>query len=146
VDLKHGFVGPDDDRLEKTALEMIVESGMVDQVVVSSWDQVALSRIRAFDPEIPLAVNLRPRVPDPVGQVRPTGASWVAVWWPQVDRQTVAQLQAAGLRVCLVNLFTADYADALCLGVDAVTAEDPSAARAALAARREGQEHGTIHG
>ena len=145
VDLKHGFARPKDDRLEMATVEMIVEFGMVDQVLVSSWDQVALSRIRVRYPGIPLSVNLRPRVPDPVGQVRPTGASWVTVWWPQIDRETVARLQAGGLMVCLTNLFTADYAEADRLGVDAVTAEDPSVARTALAASKCDQERGKSH-
>ena len=145
VDLKHGFVEHDDDGLEKAAVEMIVECSMIDQVVVSSWDQVALSRIRVRYPRIPLAVNLRPRVPDPVSLIRPTGASWVAVWWPQIDRETVARLQAGGLTVCLTNLFTADYAEAYRLGVDAVTAEDPSVARTALVASRCDQERRMPH-
>jgi glycerophosphoryl diester phosphodiesterase len=133
VDLKHGFADPDDDRLEMIALDLVERLGVGDQVVISSWDRVALARIRARQPAIPLGVNLRERVADPVAQVTPTGARWVTVFWPQIDRPTVASLQEAGLIVSLANLFTADYAEALRLGVDAVTATDPGAARAALA-------------
>ena len=132
VDLKHGFSDLDDDRLEMVVLDLIEQSRMAGQVVVSSWDRVALARIRARNPAIPLAVNLRERVADPVAQVTPTGACWVTVFWPQTDRRTVACLQEAGLVVSLANLFTADYAAALRLGVNAVTATDPGAARAAL--------------
>jgi glycerophosphoryl diester phosphodiesterase len=135
VDLKHGFVDPDDDRLEMAALDLIEATDMTRQVIISSWDQVALERILARRSEIPVAVNLRERVPDPVRQIGRTGARWVVVYWPQVDRQTVAQLQETGLVVTLTNLFTEDYAEALNLGVDAVTATDPGAARAALAPR-----------
>jgi len=133
VDLKHGFEAADDDRLERTVLKLIEQAGVADQVVISSWDEVALARVRAWRPDISLAVNLRPRVPDPVSRVAPTGAQWVVVYWPQIDRQTVMRLQEAGMVVMLTNLFTADYGEALRLGVDAVTAEDPGAARAALA-------------
>jgi hypothetical protein len=77
-----------------------------------------------------LAVNLRERVSDPVAHV--ADARWVTVFWPQTDRATVASLQEAGRVVSLANLFTGDYADALRLGVNAVTAADPAAARAAL--------------
>lgn len=132
VDLKHGFVSADDDRLEMIALDLIEAADMADRVVISSWDQVALERILARRPDMPLAVNLRERVPDPVRQIGRTGARWVVVYWPQVDRQTVAQLQDAGLAVTLTNLFTEDYIEALNLGVNAVTATDPGAARAAL--------------
>jgi glycerophosphoryl diester phosphodiesterase len=139
VDLKHGFAQPDDaghqghGQLEMAALSLIEAAGMARQVVVSSWDRVALARIRAQRPGIPLSVNLRERVSDPVGQVAPSGARWVTVYWPQIDRQSVAQLKSAGLLVNLANLFTGDYAEALNLGVNAVTAVDPGAARRALA-------------
>lgn len=135
VDLKHGLPGPDDGRLETAVLDLIEGAGMTDQVVISSWDQVALSRVRARRPEIALSVNLRPRVVDPLGQVRPTGARWVTLFWPQVDRQTVARLQEAGLFVNLASLFTGDHREVLRLGVDAVTAPDPGAARRALGVR-----------
>jgi len=62
-------VAPGDDRLEMTILELIVAAGMVDQVVISSWDQVALARIRARRSGVQLAVDLCPRVPDPVAQM-----------------------------------------------------------------------------
>ena len=137
VDLKHGFVAPDDDRLEMTALDLIERAGMAGQVIISSWDQVALARIHARRPDIPLAVNLRQRVPDPVAAVRATGARWIVVYWPQVDRPTVAALQAAGFATCLVNLFTGEYAQAQRLGVDAVSATDPGAARAVLGDRTQ---------
>ncbi len=132
VDLKHGFAGPEDDRLERVALDLIESAGMDRQVVISSWDQVALARIHARRPELPLAVNLRPRVPDPVAQVAQAGVQWVVVYWPQIDRWDVACLKEAGLLVCLTGLFTAEYAEAIRLGVDAVTVEDPAAARLAL--------------
>jgi len=150
VDLKHGFVHPDNDvhpgegargfALEITALSLIEAAGMARQVVISSWDRVALARIRAQRPGIPLSVNLRERVPDPVGQVAPSGARWVTVYWPQIDRQSVAQLKSAGLLVNLANLFTGEYAEALGLGVNAVTAADPGAARRALAEGARAQE------
>jgi glycerophosphoryl diester phosphodiesterase len=133
VDLKHGFVDPDDERLEMTALDLIKRADMADQVVISSWDQVALARVRARQPELPLAVNLRERVADPVGHIAPLGAGWVTVYWPQIDRHDVTRLQGAGLLVNLTNVFTGDYTEALRLGVDAVTATDPGGARAVAA-------------
>ncbi len=132
VDLKHGFQDPDDDRLEMTALDLIAKADMAEQVIISSWDQVALARIHARRPDIPLAVNLRQRVADPVGAVRHTNARWIVVYWPHVDRPTVARLQGAGFATCLVNLFTGDYREARRLGVDAVSASDPGAARTTL--------------
>ena len=58
VDLKHGFADPEDDRLEMAALDLIEGAGMDDQVVISSWDQVALARLKTRSPDLPLAVNL----------------------------------------------------------------------------------------
>jgi glycerophosphoryl diester phosphodiesterase len=139
VDLKHGFGHTDDGRLEAAVLHLIEGTGMTDQVLISSWDQVALARIRVRTPEIPLAVNLPQRVPDPVGQVAPTGARWVTLFWPQADRSAVDQLQEGGFVVNLANLFTGEYGEAQRLGVDAVTARDPAAARAALAKEGDGR-------
>jgi glycerophosphoryl diester phosphodiesterase len=132
LDLKHGFVEDGDDRLEMAVLDLVEAHEMGSQVLISSWDQVALARIRARCPQIVLGVNLRERVPDPAGQVLASGARWVTVWWPQADVQSVAQLRRAGLCVNLTNLFTSDFDQARHLGVDAVTAPNPATARAAL--------------
>lgn len=132
VDLKHGFQAPDDDRLERTALELIDWAGMAGEVVVSSWDEVALARIHARRPEVALAVNLPGRVADPAGRAAAAGARWVMAFWPQIDAGTVARLHEEGCVVGLNELFTHDYGEAVRLGVDAVTAKDPGAARAAL--------------
>ena len=140
VDLKHGFAGPQHDGLEVVALDLIESAGMNDQVVISSWDQVALARIQAHRPELPLSINLRPRVPDPVAQVAQAGVRWVVVYWPQIDRRDVARLKEAGVLFCLAGLFTAEYAEAVRLGVDAVTAEDPIAASLALSKTQMNQE------
>jgi glycerophosphoryl diester phosphodiesterase len=139
VDLKHGFDHTNDGRLEATVLDLIEAAHMKDQALISSWDQVALDRIRARTPEIPLAVNLPQRVADPVGQVAPTGVRWVTLFWPQADRSAVDQLQEGGFVVNLANLFTGEYSEAQRLGVDAVTAGDPAAARTALAKQGDGR-------
>jgi len=132
VDLKHGFEAAGDDRLERAALELIDRAGMTGDVVISSWDEVALARIHARRPEVALAVNLPSRVADPAGRASASGASWVMVFWPQADASMVARLHEAGYMVCLNELFTNEYGEAVRLGVDAVTAKDPGAARAAL--------------
>jgi glycerophosphoryl diester phosphodiesterase len=132
LDLKHGFVADGDDRLEMAVLDLVEEMDMVRQVVIWSWDRVALARVRARNVDVALGVNLRERLPDPAGNVLPTGARWVSLFWPQTDRRSVAALQGAGLYVNLGNLFTEEYGEAQRLGVDAVTTGDPAAARAAL--------------
>ncbi len=134
VDLKHGFVEAKDHRLERAALELIDRAGMAGNVVIVSWDHVALAWIRDHRPEIPLAVNLPQRLVDPASVVVPLGARWAVLSWPQADRRTVGTLQQAGVRVALANLFTGDYAEALRLGVDAVHSGDPGGARAVLEA------------
>jgi glycerophosphoryl diester phosphodiesterase len=132
LDLKHGFMEDGDDRLEMAVLDLVEAQGMASQVLISSWDRVALARVQARCPQLALGVNLRERVPDPVGNVLPSGARWVTVWWPQADVRSVARLRGAGLCVNLAELFTSDYDQARRLGVDAITAPNPAAARAAL--------------
>jgi glycerophosphoryl diester phosphodiesterase len=132
VDLKHGLHAPDDDRLETVVLKTIEAEGMVDQVVISSWDQFALARIRVRCPEIPVAVNVPQRMSDPVDYVQRAGAQWFAGFWPLTDRQMVTKLRSAGIIVALGNIFTGDYTEAMRMGVDIVSAKDPGAARAML--------------
>jgi glycerophosphoryl diester phosphodiesterase len=132
LDLKHGFVDDGDDRLETSVLDLVEAQEMGPQVLISSWDRVALARVQARCPQIALGVNLRERVPDPAENVLPSGARWVTVWWSQADVRSVAQLQGAGLCVNLSDLFTSDYDQVRYLGVNAITTPDPAAARAAL--------------
>jgi glycerophosphoryl diester phosphodiesterase len=148
IDLKHGFVDPGDDRLETVALDLIQDLDMKDQVIVGSWDWVALARISSWQREIPVAVYLMQRVANPVRHVAPTGAGWVSVDWPQVDRGVVACLQEAGIMVNLGGLFTGDYAEAVRLGTDAVTTTDPGAAKVILseASRSDVTISGSING
>lgn len=134
VDLKHGFVDAKEHRLEQAALELIDGAGMAENVVLVSWDHVALAWIRHARPDIPLAVNLPQRLVDPGSLVSSLGARWAVLSWPQTDRQTVERLQQAGIRVALTNLFTGDYSEALRLGVDAVHSGDPGKARATFEA------------
>jgi glycerophosphoryl diester phosphodiesterase len=132
VDLKHGFQAPGDERLERAAVEIIDRAGMIGEVVISSWDEVALARIHARRPDLALGVNLPSRVADPAARVAATGARWVMVFWPHIDAEAVARLHQAGHHVCLNGLFTEQYEQAVHLGADAVTAGDPGAARAVL--------------
>lgn len=138
LDLKHGFQAEDDDRLEMSALDLVEALDLAGQVVLWSWDRVALARARARNPEVALGVNLRERVADPAGNVQPSGARWVSAFWPQADGRSVSALQGAGLLVNLCDVFTGEYAEARRLGVDAVTVADPAAARAALEKTRNG--------
>lgn len=134
VDLKHGFVEDDDHRLERTAVELIDRAGMARDVIIVSWDHVALTWIRDHHPEIPLAVNLPQRLVDPASAVMPVGARWAVLSWPQADQRSVDSLHEAGIQVALANLFTGDYGEALRLGVDAVHCGNPGAARAEIEA------------
>ena len=96
VDLKHGFLNSHESSLEMSALDLIEKADMTDHVVISSWDQVALERVCARNPETLLAVNMRQRVREPVEQIGLAAARWVVVYWPQTDEQVVECLQADG--------------------------------------------------
>ena len=141
VDLKHGFVESQDHRLETATLELIDGAGMAEQVVIVSWDHVALAWIRERHPEIPLAVNLPQRLVQPEAAVMAVGAQWAVLSWPQADRLRVDRLHEAGIQVALANLFTRDYAEVLRLGADAVHSDNPGEARAVLRATRTAGEN-----
>lgn len=143
VDLKHGFVDDKDHRLEATVLELIDGARMAEQVVIVSWDHLALAWIRQCRPEIPLAVNLPQRLVEPASVATTVGARWAVISWPQADRRSVDRLHGVGVQVALANLFTGDYAEALRLAVDAVHSDNPGEARAVLEATgNEGRNPG----
>jgi glycerophosphoryl diester phosphodiesterase len=130
LDLKHGF--GNSPRLEEAVLALL-DLDAAERVVLSSWDQEAMRRVRERRPDLATSINLHGRFVDPCGVVGAAGVTWACLWWPDTDAEVVARLQAAGLTVVLTGVFDGSYTEAAALGVDVLTAADPAAAWAALA-------------
>ena len=100
-------------------------------MVIIAWDQFALQRVKALNPEIATGVILCGRFVDLIPLARSLEVNWLSLWWEHSTSEEVAQAQEAGLAVNLV-MFLPDYAEAVRLGVDIVEAHDPGQAKAAL--------------
>jgi glycerophosphoryl diester phosphodiesterase len=129
IDLKTGFAL--NHRLEERVVELVERHQMVDQVVVIAWDQFALRRVKALNPEMATGVTLCGRFVDLIPLARSLQVDWLSLWWEHTTADEIAQAQEAGLAINLV-MFLPDYAEAVRLGVDIVGARDPGQAKATL--------------
>ena len=129
IDLKTGFTF--NLRLENRVVELVKRNQMVDEVVIIAWDQLALLRVKALNPEVATGVALCGRFADLIPLARSLEVNWLSLWWEHSTSEGIAQAQEAGLAVNLV-MFLPDYAEAVRLGVDIVEARDPGQAQAAL--------------
>jgi glycerophosphoryl diester phosphodiesterase len=84
--------------VEKTAA-LIVELGLVDQVLVSSFNHSYLARIRKAVPRIPVAALIDKPLHDPVAILRSLGAVSLNPNYKHLDKKTVQKLREAGFGV-----------------------------------------------
>ena len=129
IDLKTGFAL--NHHLEERVVELVEQNQMVDKVAIIAWDQFALQRVKALNPEIATGVSLCGRFVDLIPLARSLQVNWLSLWWEHSTSEEIAQAQEAGLAVNLV-MFLPDYAEAVRLGVDIVEARDPRQAKAAF--------------
>jgi glycerophosphoryl diester phosphodiesterase len=129
IDLKTGFAF--NHRLEEKVSKLVERNQMVDEVVIIAWDQFALRRVKALNPEMATGVALCGRFVDLIPLARSLQVNWLSLWWEHTTSEEIAQAQEAGLAVNLV-MFLPDYAEAVRLGVDIVEARDPGQAKAAF--------------
>jgi len=114
------------------------DSGTVAQeIVVSSFDEATLARVRSLQPRLDTAYLVFDLSRDPGLPERAAAAGDVAVnpWDRLVDERFVRRCDALGLAV---NVWTVDDPDRICelarMGVAAIITNQPANARAALVA------------
>jgi glycerophosphoryl diester phosphodiesterase len=129
IDLKTGFAF--NRRLENRVVELVERNQMADEVAIVAWDQIALLRVKALNPEVATGVALCGRFVDLIPLARSLEVNWLSLWWEHSTSEEVAQAQEAGLAVNLV-MFLPNYAEAVRMGVDILEARDPGQAKAAL--------------
>ncbi|MFB0534755.1 MAG: glycerophosphodiester phosphodiesterase [Anaerolineae bacterium] len=129
IDLKTGFAF--NHRLEERVVELVEGKQMVDEVVIIAWDQFALRRVKALNPEMATGVSLCGRFVDLIPLARSLEVNWLSLWWEHSTPEEVAQAQQAGLAVNLV-MFLPDHSEAVRMGADIVEARDPGQAKATL--------------
>lgn len=106
-------------------------------IVISSFDEPTLQRVRALEPRVDTAYLVYDLLRDPDLPDRAAAAGHIAVnpWDPFVDEAFVRRCDALGLQV---NSWTVDDPERICelvrLGVHSIITNQPANARAALVA------------
>jgi len=110
------------------------EAGIVEEVLVSSFDLPTLDRVRALSPSLPTGyLVMDPATVDAVAVAAGNGHSAVHPWDPCVTEELLEKCRAAGL---LCNTWTVDdparIAALAAMGVNGVVTNRPAAACVAL--------------
>ena len=112
------------------------EAGILEQVLVSSFDLPTLDRVRTLSPVPPTGyLVMDPATADAVAVAAGNGHTAIHPWDPGVTEELMEQCRSAGL---LCNTWTVDQPDRIAalaaLGVDGIVTNTPAAALAALGA------------
>jgi glycerophosphoryl diester phosphodiesterase len=137
LEIKRGPHGPYPG-LEAVALKAVVERGLIDSTLFSSFDDQVLSTLRDGNDEARLAVLVSPRAPKrPFQRVNAVGAEALNPWRGLVDAEIVALAHSEGLAVYPYTVNEVDdMRRMLDLGVDGMFTNFPDQLRALLG--REG--------
>ena len=112
-------------------LENIQDLGMSDDVMLISFDHVALRQCRILAPAVFTGALYAHRPVDPVSVAVSAGADLICPLWSTVTPDAVSAAHAAGLGVCVWTTNEEnEIRSAIVAGVDAVTTDFPDRARA----------------
>jgi glycerophosphoryl diester phosphodiesterase len=111
--------------LDLCTVALIEEFGMVDEVVVSSFDQFALQRVKRLNRRIATSFIYVARLCHPLDLVRGLEVDSLSPSTDFMSREEVAQIQAAGY-ACSPGGFYWDYPTLLDWGVDTISSNNPA--------------------
>jgi glycerophosphoryl diester phosphodiesterase len=123
IELKHGPVF--DPRLDEATVALIHDFGMVDEVVVISFDQFALQRVKRLEPRLTTGFIYIARLLDPLGQVRGLDVNALCPATDFLTEGEVRLIQTAGY-ACSPGGFWWDYPTLLAWGVDSISSNNPA--------------------
>jgi glycerophosphoryl diester phosphodiesterase len=130
IELKYGTHSDPahDSLLDATVVKLVAHHGMLDQVMVISFNHHALQRVKERAAQLATGALFVARVKDPVGLARAIGADAVMPLCHAITAQDVALCHDAGLAV---NVWGADpdYAALIAAGVDCLNADHPAFVR-----------------
>jgi len=116
--------------LEARLVEMLQREGMLDQVIVISFDPRATRRVRDLEPRIFTGALRRVRPVDLLGVLEAAGADVYCPHWASIGPGTARELKAAGKRI---GVWTVDnpvsLAWAKALPADAIFTNKPRVIR-----------------
>lgn len=124
IELKHGPIF--EPRLDQQVVRLIEQHGMEDQVVLISFDQFALKRVKQHNPNLTTSLIYVGRFCDPLAMI---GDMQLDALSPATDFMTqdeVQRIQKAGY-ACSPGGFYWDYPTLLDWGVDTISSNNPAA-------------------
>ena len=126
IELKHGPVF--DPRLDEATVALIHDVGMVDEVVLTSFDQFALQRIKQLEPRLTTGFIYIARLLNPLAQVSGLVVDALSPATDLLTQDEVRLIQAAGY-ACSPGGFWWHYPTLLAWGVDSISSNNPAAVR-----------------
>ncbi len=124
IELKHGPVF--DPELDEKTVRLIEKHEMVDEVVVISFDQFALQRVKQLNPNISTSFIFVGRFFNPVEIVKACPVDSLSPSTDFMTREEVKMIQSAGY-ACSPGGFYWDYDTLLEWGVDTISSNNPAA-------------------
>ena len=123
IELKQGPVF--EPALDKATVALIEDHGMVDQVIIISFDQFALQRVHGMNADIATSFIYVCRLRDPLAAVNGLAVTSLSPSTNFMTQEEVKVIQAAGL-ACSPGGWWWDYPTLLEWGVDTVSSNDPA--------------------
>lgn len=114
--------------IEEKVLDVLKKYDRLTNVVISSFDHVALKKIQQLNPTVDLGLLLHQRLVEPWEYAKSTGLQLVSVHplYTTIDQQFVEQFHALGLEVYPYTVDDeAHYKQLLEIGVDGVFSNNP---------------------
>ena len=125
IEIKSSFLTYQAGLVEKVNRK-IVESGMGERIIVSSFDHKCLLELRALNPKIAIGLLYETRMVHPGEYARALGADAVHPYHGNLDEEDAAECRRLGIRI---NPWTVDRPEdvkrMLALGVDAIITNKP---------------------
>ncbi|RMH00965.1 MAG: glycerophosphodiester phosphodiesterase [Chloroflexi bacterium] len=124
IELKHGPVF--EPRLDYTTIDLIEQFGMEDEVVLTSFDQFALRRVKERNPQLTTSFIYIGRFLHTLDIVKGLPLDALSPATDFLTPEDVAQIHAAGY-ACSPGGFWWDYPTLIEWGVDTISSNNPAA-------------------
>ena len=124
IELKHGPIF--DPRLDQHVVRLIEQHGMEDQVVIISFDQFALRRVKQMNPNLTASLIYVGRFCDPLALIGDVPVNALSPATDFLTLDEVRLIQKAGY-ACTPGGFYWDYPTLLEWGVDTISTNNPGA-------------------
>lgn len=123
IELKHGPIF--EPLLDQATVQLIADHNLIDQVVIISFDQFALQRVKQFNPRLATSFIYGSRLLNPLVLVQDLHVDALSPFTDYLTAAEVQLIQRAGY-ACSPGGFWWDYPTLLAWGVDTVSSNNPA--------------------